>query len=537
MELTDNAKIVLEKRYLLKNIQGKCIETPEEMFARVAKAIAQNETSNQWEEAFYQMMVNLEFLPNSPCLMNAGARLKQLSACFVLDIEDSLESIFNTLSISAKIHKSGGGTGFSFSKIRPKGDIIHSTMGEASGPVSFLQIFNQTSETIKKGGLRRAANMGVLRFDHPDILDFINLKRVEKMNNFNLSVGVTDSFMRMAELKEDYFLINPRNHEKVKSINAKAVFDQIVQAAWETGDPGLIYLDEVNRQNPTSHSGKIEATNPCGEVPLHAWESCNLGSINLSKFIKGQPGRGETDWKKLKKIIHQSIRFLDNLLEVTEFPTELIKKTTLSNRRIGLGIMGFADALILQGIKYNTEDALNYAKEMASFLEQESISSSIMLAEERGVFPYFSGSKWNRDGYKTMRNATVNVIAPTGTISIIAGCSSGIEPLYSVEFNRHILGEKPLKEKNRLYEKIDKKYQDLFITAFQIRPEWHIKMQAVFQKYTQAAVSKTINLPQNTPPEHIAEAYWQAWKLKCKGITVYRDRSKPAQVLSMCENC
>ena len=562
VELTKNALKVLEKRYLRKDENGKVIETPEQMFRRVASNIAKADEKyggdvKKTEKEFYDMMVNLYFLPNSPTLMNAGTSIQQLSACFVLPVEDSMDKIFETLKHTALIHQSGGGTGFSFSRIRPKGDIVRSTGGIASGPVSFMKVFNSATDVIKQGGRRRGANMGILRVDHPDIMEFITCKEDPKeLTNFNISVAVTDEFMEKVKKGEDYELINPRTGKAVKKLNAKEVFDKIVEEAWKTGEPGLIFIDEINRHNPTPHVGQIEATNPCGEQPLLPYESCNLGSINLSKFVKN----GEIDWEKLKDITWKAVHFLDNVIDMNKYPIPDIKKMTLANRKIGLGVMGFADMLIQLNIPYDSNEALELAEKIMSFIQKEARQASVELGKERGSFPNFKGSVYEGK-YPAMRNATVTTIAPTGSISIIAGCSSGIEPLFAIAFVRNVLDkEDRLYEINPYFEKIAKEMgfyseellqkiadnngsvqgleevpievQRIFVTALDISPEWHVRMQAAFQKYVDNATSKTINLREDATIEDVRKAYMLAYELKCKGITVYRYGSRPQQVIS-----
>ncbi|MEX2737703.1 MAG: vitamin B12-dependent ribonucleotide reductase [Candidatus Wukongarchaeota archaeon] len=566
LKLTLNAIRVLEKRYLLKDEKGHVVETPAQMFRRVAKAIASIDliydkevNVDDLEEKFYEMMANLEFVPNSPTLMNAGTDLSQLAACFVLPVFDSLESIFETLKHMALIHQSGGGTGFSFSNLRPRGDLVKSTMGVASGPVSFMRIYNVTTDVIKQGGKRRGANMGILRYDHPDILEFITSKQKEGfLENFNISVAVTDAFMRAVENDEEYYFINPRTNKQTTKVRARNVFDLIINSAWSTGDPGLVFIDEINRHNPTPNVGVIESTNPCGEVPLLFYEACNLGSINLSKMIK--KGENAIDWENLRKTVRKAVHFLDNVIDASKFPLSEIKEMVKANRKIGLGIMGFADMLIQLGIPYDSEEALKLAEKIMSFIEDEAVKMSVEIAEVRDSFQNFKGSIWDKQGFDKIRNSTLTTIAPTGTISIIAGCSSGIEPLFSVSFVRNVLGGSRLVEVNPFFEKIAKErgfysselmtkiakkgsVQDmeeippdvrrLFVTSLDIAPEWHIKMQASFQKYVDNAVSKTINLPHDAIFEDVKKAYLLAYKLKCKGITVYRYGSKKEQVLTI----
>jgi ribonucleoside-diphosphate reductase alpha chain len=561
LKLSLNAISVLERRYLLKDEAGRVIETPSQMFRRVAKTIAavdavydKSARIESVEEELYKVMANLEFLPNSPTLMNAGTDIGQLSACFVLPVGDSIDEIFDALKNMALIHKSGGGTGFSFSRLRPRGDVVKSTMGVASGPVSFMKIFDVATDVIKQGGRRRGANMGILRVDHPDVIEFITAKEKEGvLTNFNISVGVTDEFMEAIENDGYYSLINPRNGNIVKRLKARAVFDLMATAAWKTGDPGLIFLDEINRRNPTPHVGMIEATNPCGEVPLLPYESCNLGSINLSRMVRNS----EIDWEKLRKTVRIAVHFLDNVIDANKYPIPQIEKSTKANRKIGLGVMGFAEMLIKLGIPYNSEEAVATAERVMSFISEEARKRSVELGEERGSFPNFPGSIWEKMGYKTMRNATVTSIAPTGTISIIANTSSGIEPLFAVAFIRNVMGTQ-LFEVNPLFEQIAKErgfygmdliakitrtgsirelnevppdVRRLFVTALEIAPEWHVRMQAAFQKYTDNAVSKTVNLPYEATIDDVRRIFIMAWKLKCKGITIYRYGSKSEQVL------
>ncbi len=563
LKLPVNTMEVLRRRYLLKDENQNIIETPSELFRRVASHVAKAEDNfkstfrrEDVEERFYQMMGSLQFMPNSPTLMNAGTSFGQLSACFVIPVEDSIEGIFKALGNMAQIHQSGGGTGFSFSKLRSKSDIVHSTKGQASGPVSFMSIFDQATAVIVQGGRRRGANMGILRCDHPDIIDFIEAKiEPGRFSNFNLSVGVTDKFMRTVKENKDFALVNPRTGKTVKKVRARAVFDLIANAAWRTGDPGLVFLDEINKHNPTPQIGQIEATNPCGELPLLSFESCNLASVNLAKFVKQN---SHVDWQKLAETIRWSIRFLDNVIEVNNYPLEQIKQITLANRKVGLGVMGFADMLIMLGIPYNSPQAIDFAGKLMRFTHKESINASAALAKERGVFPNFSKSVYSKKNLR-LRNATVNTIAPTGTISIIAGCSSGIEPLFAVSFVRNVLSGTRLFEINPLFEaaarkrrihnrellseiarrgtladikQIPKDIKRVFVTAFDVRPREHVLIQSAFQKYTDNAVSKTINLPGDATVEDVKNIYLMAHKLKCKGITIYRYGSKPEQVLS-----
>jgi len=561
--LSQNAEILLRSRYLKRNPRGEIIETPEKLFRRVARFVAKADIfydphadAEETSEAFFQLMVNLDFLPNSPTLMNAGRKLGQLSACFVLPVNDSIRSIFETLKHTAIIHQSGGGTGFSFSKLRPKNDLVRSTMGKASGPISFMEVFDCATEAIKQGGTRRGANMGVIRCDHPDIVDFIQSKRDRKrLQNFNISVAVSDDFMRCVREGCSFNTVNPRTGQPVGSLRAAEVFEKMVESAWETGDPGLLFLDRINRDNPTPHLGAIESTNPCGEQPLLPYESCNLGSINLSHFVTD----GVPDFERLRKTIWLAVHFLDNVIDVNKFPLPQIKRMTRGNRKIGLGIMGFADFLILLGVPYDSEKALQLADEVMAFIQTEADRASEELAQKRGPFPNFRGSLYDRTGRKPIRNATRTTIAPTGSISIIAGASSGIEPLFAPIFDRHILENEVLLEIHPVFEtlaqkegffeihlleriartgsvqgipEIPEKIRSLFKTAHEIPAEWHVQMQAAFQKHTDNAVSKTINFPADAQPEAIRDAFLLAHELGCKGITVYRDRSRTRQVLT-----
>jgi len=562
LKLGVNAIKVLKNRYLMKDYEGKVTETPSQMFRRVAKAVAKADLLYDKksdvegiEETFYQIMADREFLPNSPTLMNAGTRLGQLSACFVLPVEDSIDGIFTTLKYMAMIHQSGGGTGFSFSKLRPTGDIVGSTKGVASGPVSFMTIYDAATNVIKQGGRRRGANMAILDVTHPDVLKFIEAKSREGiLTNFNISVAVTDQFMEAVEKDAEYDLINPRSGKAEASLRARHVFDLIVSNAWRTGDPGLIFIDEINRHNPTPQVGEIRSTNPCGEQPLLPFESCNLGSINLAKMIKGR----EVDWEKLRKVIRTAVHFLDNVIDVNRFPVPEIEELTRANRKIGLGVMGFADMLIMLGIPYDSEEAFAMGEKVMHFVSDEAKKKSVEIGEKRGAFPNFSGSLWEKRGYKTIRNSTVTTVAPTGTISIIAGCSGGIEPIFAVAFVRNVMEGTRLLEiqstfeelaKERSFysrdlmleiaktgsiqnmEEVPKDVRRIFVTALDIDAEWHVRMQAAFQKYVDNAVSKTVNLPPDATVEDVKRVYLLAYKLKCKGITVYRYGSKKEQVL------
>jgi len=565
MKLNENAIKVLEKRYLAKDENGNLIETPDMMFRRVAKTVASADKDYvdkkelaAIEERFYNLMTQLYFLPNSPTLMNAGRPLGQLSACFVLPIEDSMEGIFDSVKNAALIHKSGGGTGFSFSRLRPKGSSVKSTGGVASGPVSFMKVFNAATEAVKQGGTRRGANMGILRVDHPDILEFITCKQNnEDITNFNISVGITEEFMKAVEEGRDYDLIDPRTGKKAGSLNAREVFDLMVEMAWKNGEPGIIFLDRLNRDNVTPELGEIESTNPCGEQPLLPYEACNLGSINLSLMLKETDNGYEVDFDKLREVVRESVHFLDNVIDVNKYPLPEIDEMTRGTRKIGLGVMGWADMLLKLGIPYDSDEAVALAEKVMSFIREEARQKSMEIAEKKGAFPFIDKSIYKG---KNIRNATTTTIAPTGTLSIIAGVSSGIEPLFAVSFIKNVMDNVELVETNPIFSEVAKKrgfYSDelmrkiakkgslrdieeipedirrIFVTAHDISPEWHVRMQAAFQKYTDNAVSKTVNLRHDATREDVRKVFVTAYQLGCKGVTIYRDGSRDSQVLNI----
>lgn len=567
-EIGLNAKTVLEKRYQRKGPKGEVQETAGEMFWRVAKAIAEvdrlygAEDTEALAREFFSLMTSWKFLPNSPTLMNAGTPLGQLAACFVLPVGDSIEEIFDAVKYAAMIHKSGGGTGFSFSRLRPRDSRVGSTGGVASGPVSFLRIFNTATEQIKQGGTRRGANMGILRVDHPDIIEFIRAKEKDgEFNNFNFSVGITEDFMKAVE-EDQEIILQTDDEEDMRPIRARELFELLVDKAWAGGDPGIVFLDRINRDNPTPMQGNIEATNPCGEQPLLPYEACNLGSINLAKFYlpddSEAPPIERIDWVELRRVIRMAVHFLDNVIDASRYPLPTITEKVQRNRKIGLGIMGFADLLFQLGVPYNSEEGIALAQSIMEFINHEGHAASEELARIRGPFPGFPGSTYEQSHAAPLRNATVTTIAPTGTLSIIAGCSSGVEPLFALSFTRNVMDGEKLVEVNPhfrlaashagcdddfLLEKVAKtgsikgleefpqNMRKVFVTAMDMEPIWHLRMQAAFQKYTDNAVSKTVNLPASATREDIADIYMKAWKLGCKGVTVYRDGSKSSQVL------
>ncbi len=592
LTLSENAIKVLEKRYLKRDKNGNCVETPADMFRRVADAIAAGDLKygasaddiKKLSDRFYDAITHRYFMPNSPTLMNAGRELGQLAACFVLPVEDSLESIFETIKNTALIHKSGGGTGFSFSRLRPKNSVVRSTMGVSSGPVSFMEVFNAATEAVKQGGTRRGANMGILRVDHPDILEFIECKSDNnKLNNFNISIAVTDKFMEAYKNGTDYDLVNPQNNQVVGRLSAKKVFDMIVDGAWRNGEPGIVFIDKMNADNPTPLIGEIESTNPCGEVPLLPYEACNLGSINLGLMVKD----GKVDWDLLAATTRTAIRFLDNVITVNNYPLPQISEMVQNNRKIGLGVMGWADMLMKMGISYNSTEGTKLAAQVMEFIDYESKCESIELSKERGRFNNFTGSVYDQKDYLYnkykgksagiisdeqwkeldaqiekygIRNATTTCIAPTGTISMIASASGGVEPLFGLVFSRLIMDGTEMLEVNPIFKDymiqhglysedlmkkiakdgsiahvdgISNEIKHIFVTAHDVSPYWHVKMQAAFQLHTDNAVSKTVNFEENATREDIQEAYILAYENNLKGITVYRNNSRQFQPMNL----
>ena len=572
-ELTDNSQVVLKRRYLSKDREGNILEDPDGMFRRVAHNLSLADLNYQpvtemerqaTEEEFYDVMRSLEFMPNSPTLMNAGRELQQLSACFVLPVDDSLESIFTRVRQTALIHKSGGGTGFSFSRLRPEGDVVGSTGGVASGPVSFINAFDAATDVVKQGGTRRGANMGILNVNHPDVLRFIHAKEDgEHLVNFNISVAVTEDFMRQVEQGQDYDLINPRTNEVTGRLNAREVFNRLTAMAWQTGDPGIVFLDRINRDNPNPQLGYIESTNPCGEQPLLPFESCNLGSLNVARMVHYTGDDVQMDWSRLARAVRTGVHLLDNVIDMNNYPIEEIEEMSKKTRRIGMGIMGFSDLLVQLGIRYDSEEALELGAEVMRRIQEETYKASMELAEKRGPFPAWEGSIYNKPGQvRRMRNSAPVTIAPTGTISIISGASSGIEPLFALSYVRNVMDNTRLVEGNPYFEAVARHegfyspelmeqlaqtgslshlegelnvpewVKDVFRTSHDITPEWHVRMQAAFQKHTDNSVSKTINFPSEATIADVAQAYRLAYETGCKGITVYRDGSKAGQVLS-----
>ena len=570
-ELTENAKVVLDRRYLSKDRDGNILEDPDGMFRRVAQNLSQadlkygatEEQRQATEDEFYEMMWRLESLPNSPTLMNAGRELQQLSACFVLPIDDALDSIFDKVKQTALIHKSGGGTGFSFTRLRPSGDMVGSTGGIASGPVSFIRAFDTATDVVKQGGTRRGANMGILNVDHPDIRAFIKSKEDGKnLTNFNISIGITGDFMERVKAGHDYDLVNPRTGVVVGQENARDIFDLAVDMAWKTGDPGLIFLDEINKYNPNPQLGRIESTNPCGEQPLLPFESCNLASVNLARMVRHRDGEVTMDWDRLAEVVRTTVHLLDNVIDMNNYPIKEIEDMSKTTRRIGLGVMGFSDLLIEMGIRYDSEEGLELAEQVMGRINHETAMASSELSQTRGTFPAWEGSAYSTEGpfgeARPMRNSAPTTIAPTGTISIIAGASSGIEPLFALSYVRNVMDNTRLVEVNPYFEAVARRegfyseelmeqlaetgsletldvpewVKEVFRTSHDINPEWHVRMQAAFQRHTDNSVSKTINFPHDATLGDVANAYTMAYELGCKGITVYRDGSKSGQVLS-----
>lgn len=564
--LSSNALAVLERRYLVKDEQGRVIESPAEMFRRVAANVARadliygKDDIRTTEDEFFRVLSTLEFLPNSPTLMNAGRPLQQLAACFVLPVEDSLESIFESVKNTALIHQSGGGTGFSFSRLRPKDDQVRTTGGQASGPVSFMRVFNMATEVIKQGGTRRGANMGILAVDHPDILEFIASKEDNReFANFNISVAVTGEFMELLERDEELPLVNPHTRRVVRRVSSREIFDRIVEMAWKTGDPGVVFIDRINRDNPTPLLGEMESTNPCGEQPLLPYEPCNLGSINLGRMLKEEAGSYGIDWSKLEQTVRLGVHFLDNVIDMSRYPLDEVDRLAKGNRKIGLGVMGFADMLIRLGIPYDSEEAVRTGERIMRFIREKGREASEELAAGRGVFPNFKGSRYDVPGGSRLRNATITTVAPTGTLSIIAGCSSGIEPLFALSYTRNVLGDVKLPEvygyfletaeargfstdglRTRVMagesiqgmREVPEEVKRVFVTAFDIAPEWHVRMQAAFQRHTDNAVSKTINFPPQATIKDVRTAFLLAYREGVKGITIFRSGSRNSQVLT-----
>ena len=559
-KLSENALKVLEKRYLLKGRSGQVIETPEDMFWRIARNVASvdhfhnDRDAEKENKEFHQMMRSLEFLPNSPTIMNAGTSMQQLAACFVIPVEDSIEQIFDAVKFAAVIHQTGGGTGFSFSRLRPAGDIVASTGGTASGPISFMKVFDVATDAVKQGGRRRGANMGVLRVDHPDIKEFVRVKEdLKTLSNFNISVGVTDDFMDRANEGRRLELVNPRNSTVVRTAHAGSLLNDICTQAWITGDPGMIFLDEINRKNPTPRLGEIESTNPCGEVPLLPFEACNLGSVNLDRMLVERRGEYELDREKLRDTVDAGIRFLDNVIDISKYPLKKIDLIVKGNRKVGLGVMGFADILVKLGLRYGSRGSEDLADNIIRTIRDQAEETTIAIGEQRGNFPNIEAS----DFRSPRRNATVLSIAPTGTISMIANCSSGIEPYFALYYDKHVLDGEILHEMNRFFferiaragfdkrivlelmsdkgsihdiDVIPEEIKDIFVTAHDIEPTQQVRMQSIFQEHVDNAVSKTINLPESSSVEDVRTIYLLAHELHCKGITVYREGTKPGQV-------